>query len=449
MLIEFAVSNFRSIKERQVLSMLPSDRVKAEARKNPLFPISGYKDLNLLTLAAIWGKNSAGKSNIVKAFNAVRWLVRHSHRFTQGNTLDANESFQFDIGFQKHPTTFEIDFIGGDQKRYTYLVEFKKDTILREELHYFVVGAAGKTNQRKLYVRQNGQSISFGDDFKGLKKPIEERTRTNVLFLSKSISENNTFLEPVFSFLTNGFQISDFSEGYIDFQTRYFAKVATESASSDMEILNKALRDIDTGILYLETSKRDDLPKNVLVEEQPDDDLNDEQLKSRDKLLDTLKTEIKAVHRLFNGDQEIGLFKEFPLGQESEGTRKFIAVFSGIMLMLRRGKLLIVDEFDKSFHPHLTKTLISLLTNPKINPNGAQLIFTTHDNNLMDVLDNDQINLVQKDYVGATEIYTVSDIRGLRGEMSTSKRYLRGDFEGIPTINTASVHKSLELSYED
>ncbi len=368
MLIEFAVTNFRSIKERQTLSMLPSDRVKAEARKNPLFQTSGYKDFNLLTLAAIWGKNSAGKSNIVKAFDALRWLVRHSHQFTKGNSLDANEYFRFDVSFEKRPTIFEMDFIGSDLKRYSYLIEFNKVEVLREELHFFVVGATGKTNRRKLYIRQSGQSISFGDDFKGLKKPIEERTRPNVLFLSKSISENNTFLEPVFSFLTGGFQISDFSEGYIDFQTRYFAKVATDTASSGMEKLNKALRDIDTGILYLKASKMDSLPKNILVEEHPDEDLNDEQRKKRDDLVDTLKTEIKAVHRLFNGREEIGLYEDFPLGDESEGTRKFIAVFTAFVSMLEKGKLFIVDEFDKSFHPSLTKTLISLLTNPKINP---------------------------------------------------------------------------------
>jgi len=447
MLIEFAVTNFRSIKERQTLSMLPSDRVKEETRKNILFPISGYKDLNLLTLAAIWGKNSSGKSNIVKAFDALRWLVRHSHGFTKGNSLDANEYFRFDIGFEKRPTTFEIDFIGSDLKRYSYLVEFTKEEVLREELHFFVVGATGKTNRRKLYVRQSGQSISFGDDFEGLKKPIEKRTRPNVLFLSKSISENNSSLEPIFSFLTTGFQISDFSEGYIDFQTRYFAKVATDSASSDMETLNKALRDIDTGIMYLKTSKMDSLPKNVLLEEQPDEDLNDEQRKKRDELVDTLKTEIKAVHRLFDGHKEIGLYEDFPLGEESEGTRKFIAVFTAFVLMLKKGKLFIVDEFDKSFHPHLTKTLVSLLTDPKINTNGAQLVFTSHDNNLMDDLDNDQINLVQKDFAGATEIYTVSDIRGLRSDVLTSKRYLRGDFEGIPTINNASIRRNIELSY--
>ena len=71
MLIEFSVTNFRSIKERQTLSMLSSDRVKSEDRRNALFPISQYKNLDLLTCAAIYGKNSAGKSNIIKAFKAI------------------------------------------------------------------------------------------------------------------------------------------------------------------------------------------------------------------------------------------------------------------------------------------------------------------------------------------------------------------------------------------
>ena len=109
---------------------------------------------------------------------------------------------------------------------------------------------------------------------------------------------------------------------------------------------------------------------------------------------------------------------------------------------------MVADEFDKSFHPHLTQTLISLLANPKVNPKGSQLIFTTHDSTLLDSLDNDQINLVQKDFTGATEIYTVSDIRGLRGDVPNSKRYLRGEFESIPNINKSSIFQSLELQHE-
>jgi uncharacterized protein len=448
MLIEFAITNFRSIKERQVLSMLPSDRVKADNRKNPLFPIVGYKDLNVLAIAAIWGRNSAGKSNIIKAFHGLRWLVHHSHRFTKGDFLHANESFLFDIGFQKQPTVFEIDFIAEDKKRYLYIIEFNKEAILREELHYYVVSNTGKTNKRKLYARQNEQAITYGDDYKGAKKTVETRTRPNVLFLSKLIADDDKFLEPVFSYLTN-FSISDFSNSYIDFQTRYFAKVATDSGSADIDILNMALRNIDTGILFLKPSKSDTLPKNITIElKQSDEDLSDEQRRKREELVDTLKTEIKAAHRLFDGNKEIGVYESFPLGEESEGTRKFIAVFSALMLMLKEGQLFIVDEFEKSFHPLLTKTLVSLVTNPKINAYGAQLIFTTHDDNLMDTLDNDQINLVHKDFTGASEIYTASDVRGLRGDVSGAKRYLRGEFEAIPTINNLSIHRSLELAHE-
>lgn len=447
MLIEFSVTNFRSIKERQTLSMLSSDRVKSEDRRNALFPISQYKNLDLLTCAAIYGKNSAGKSNIIKAFKAIEWLVLHSHSFTRGNRLEANETFQFSTDFAQIPTLFEIDFLAKDGKRYLYTIEFNKEEILREELHYFAVTSTGKTTKRKLYIRLAHQPISYGDDFKGLRKPIEERTLQNVLFLSKSISENNSFLGSVFDFFQTGFRISDFSEGYNDIQTKFFAKLASEKSSLDMKILNDALVSIDTGILELTSARLEELPPNFRFKDISEDELSDEEKKKRDELIDTLKTEMRAVHRLFDGIAEIGT-KSIPLKEESEGTQKFIAVFSTLIQLLKSGTLMVVDEFDKSFHPHLTQTLISLLANPNVNKNGAQLIFTTHDNTLLDILDNDQINLVQKDFMGATEIYTVSDIRGLRGDVANSKRYLRGELEAVPNINKSSLYQSLELEYE-
>lgn len=446
MLLEFAVTNFRSIKERQVLSMLPSDRVKTEHRKNTLFPIPNYKYLNVLTLAGIWGRNSSGKSNLVRAFRAIEWLVLRSHSFTYGDSLQANEFFAFDRQYQSRPTTFEIDFLADDKKRYFYLIEFDKVEILREELHYYVMTDTDKTTKRKLFVRRKGAAISYGDDFKGFKKTVEERTIPNVLFLSKSVQENSSFLNPVFDFFKKGFVVNDFSERQIDFQSRYFANITNGQDSPEMEMLNNALKNIDTGILHLTANKSDKLPENIKVESG--EELSEEQQRSRELLLDTLKTEIKAVHRMFDGEDEIGV-QSIELKEESEGTRKFIAVFSALMQMISKGKVFVVDEFDKSFHPLLTRTLISLLANPKINVNGAQLIITTHDADLMDILDNDQINLLQKDYFGATEIYTVADIRGLRGDVSIAKRYLRGDLEAIPTINLASINLSLEAFYNE
>ncbi len=444
MLIEFAITNFRSIKERQVFSMLPSDRVRN--RKNPVFPIPNYKDLNLLTLAGIWGRNSAGKSNLVKAFKAIKWLVLQSHHLTRGDLLHAHEPFVFDINYQNKATLFEIDFIAKNQNRFLYILEFDKNEILREELFYYIVSNTEKTNKRKLYIRRKGESISYGEDFKGFRKSIEKYTLPNVLFLSKSVRENSSFLDPVFDFFKKDFILSDFSEGYIDFHPRYFAKIANENANSDMDTLNAALQNIDTGILHLTTNKSDKLPKNIIFDEKQEEDLNEEQLKQRTFLMDTLKTEIKAVHRLFDGKKEIG-FHSLSLSEESEGTRKFIAVFTALIQRIKNGDLFIIDEFDKSFHPLLTKMLVLLLADPKINAKGAQLIITTHDVELMDSLDTDQIYLAQKDFIGATETYTVSDIRGLRGDIAIAKRYLRGELEGIPTINHSAIHQNLEFHY--
>lgn len=445
MIIEFSASNFRSIKEKQTISLLPSDRVKTMDRKNFLFPIGDYKDLNLLTAAIISGKNAAGKSNIIKAFRAFKWLVLNSHRFTQGDVLMANEYFEFDVQMEGKPTIFEIDFVAEDGFRYFYLVEFTKIEILKEEL-YFYPKTTTKTTNRRLFTRQKGKEISFGEDFRGARKSVEERTRPNCLFLSKSIHENNIFLEPIFAFFKKGLNISDFGSNYNDFRLQYFAHTVYEGGSNELEALSSALRSIDSGILALSVLKSENLPKNIKVEEGSDE-VDEQQRNQRERLLEILKTQLRAVHKKFDGEHEIGTH-ELPFEQESEGTQKFVAVFTAFMDQIKNGTLFVVDEFEKSFHPLITKMLVGLFANKRVNVNGAQLIFTSHDANLLDVFDNDQIHLVQKDETGATEVYAVSDIRGLRSDLSAGRRYLRGDFEAIPNINQSPIEEQLAALHD-
>ncbi len=434
MLIEFAISNFRSIKERQVISMLPSERVKPENRKNALLNAPQYKDLNLLVLAAIYGGNGAGKSNIIKAFRAMEWLVLNTHTLTHGDILHANECFVFDTHTHNKPTIFEITFIAADKKQYLYKIEFDKNAVLKEELYYFVISQTGKTTKRKLFVRNTEESISFGDDFKGNKKI---NVLDNILFLSKSIHENDKFLIPIFDFFKKGFQISDFSNQQIDFQTRYFGATVMAKNTNDLLILNDALQSIDSEILSIDVQKVAHLPKNVRVEEK--ENANDEDNENREKLLNILKTEIRTTHRLFENEREIGVHS-LELRQESDGTQKFIAIFTALQNLLKKGSLMIIDEIDRSLHPFLTNALLKMVADPQNNPNGAQLIFTTHTPSILDSLDYDQVNLTQKDRFGATELYAVSDIRGLRPETLLSRSYLRGDLEGVPTIST--LHSS-------
>ena len=432
MLIEFAVTNFRSIKERQSISMLPSERVKPENRKNTLFPIKQYKDLELLTVAAIFGGNGAGKSNLIKAFKAMKWLVLQSHRFTRGDTLHANEYFAFD-NYHAQPTIFEITFIGNDKKQYLYKIEFDKNAIKKEELHYFVVSATGKITKRKLYVRVGKDDMSFGDDFKGTKKI---NLIAEILFLSKSIHEGDEFLTSVFDFFKNGFRISDFSNEQNDFQLRYFGNATLSENKEKLAILNEALHNIDSGILSVDVKKVAHLPENIRIKDI--DESDEDAQAAREKLLNILKTEIYTTHRLFENEKEIGSHS-LKLQQESEGTQKFIAIFLALQELLQEGSLIIIDEMERSLHPLLTDALLKMLLNPLNNPNGAQVIFSTHTPYILDRLDFDQVNLVQKDEFGATEVYRISDIRNVRPDTLLSRAYLHGVFEGIPTISNLYV----------
>lgn len=443
MIIEFKITNFRSIKETQIFSMLASDRVKVH--QTALINPSNYSKLEILPVAIIYGANNVGKSNLIKGFLALKWLVTRSHQLTVGNELGANESFELDIQTQKAPTTFELDFVAPDKKRYLYIVEFNKFKIIREELHYYRVSKMDRMTKRQLFVRIENEPIKFGDDFRGIKKPIEERLIENMLFLSKAIQENNQDLRPILDFFQNNLKITTMSEEYIDFQTRYFGKLAIEDKEGQqLEALNNALRNIDSGILRLEVKKNVNIPENILVEEGDDDD--DLKKELREKLLDTLKHEIQAVHRLFDGEQEIGEH-HITLGNESEGTRKFIALFPKLIELGTSGGIFIVDELERSLHPLLTKTLISIFANPLTNPQNAQLIFTSHDTTLFNYLDNDQINILEKNIYGATEIYAVSDIRGLRNDTPIEKWYLSGKLGGIPNITIDNITQNLSKIY--
>lgn len=232
---------------------------------------------------------------------------------------------------------------------------------------------------------------------------------------------------------------------YLDFQLRYFGKVISGADNSDMlEAISNALRSVDTDILRLEVKKNTDIPPQYIIEQN--DSLNERDKKRREEILDTLKHDIQTIHRLFEDEEEVGE-RPLPLSEESEGTRKFIALFEKIMDMGKSGGIFIVDELERSLHPILTKMLLAIFFNPTTNPKQAQIIFTSHDATLQDVLDNDQINILDKDKYGATEIYTVSDIRGLRNNIPVGKWYLSGQLGGIPNINLDQITKNLDRLY--
>lgn len=121
--------------------------------------------------------------------------------------------------------------------------------------------------------------------------------------------------------------------------------------------------------------------------------------------------------------------------QVAEGTKKMFSMSPIIFSVLDLGTTLAIDEFDARMHPNLTRKIVELFHSTKTNPNNAQLIFVTHDTNLLDakLLRRDQISFAKKDKFGATEIYSLVEFKGVRNDASYEKDYLLGKYEAVPT----------------
>ncbi len=416
MLVEFTIKNFRSIKETLTVSMLPSAKVKE--RFYPLHK-THYKDLSLLQTAVFYGKNNAGKSNILRAFSAFKWLVSFSNNLAIDKKIQANEYFLFNKKSINQPTYFEIDFIGENTVRYLYKIIF--DDSIIEESAFFYQQNSERQQATKLFERKKGKPIDFGEEHKGAKKSLEKDLGHNQLFLSKSsINNPNKHLEAIYSF----FQKIEFISFDSNYEEHIFTKKAKDIAYNKPEHigrLSELLNDFDTGILSIDIQNVEDkfkFPDNIPQEVKA-------------KIIEDLKHLIRAEHRFFDDIQELdSIFT--PLEIESVGTQKLFSLLAVVLDAIDNNKLLIIDELDKSLHTYWTNHIIKLLYEEL----DSQLLFATHDSNLIDlpIFEKDQIYTVDKNYYGETEILSLADFTGIKKNDSLEKMYLEGKFGSIPSL---------------
>ena len=180
------------------------------------------------------------------------------------------------------------------------------------------------------------------------------------------------------------------------------------------------LSDIDTRI------------KDLSITEEPDE--FPEYLRS---IFNTASLKIESTHNRYNKDGDIVGKEVFSIEHnESEGTQKITELLGLIFITLSSGRLLVIDELDAKLHPLLTRAIIQLFTNPKINQNGAQLIFTTHDTNQLhlDYVRRDEIWFTEKSCVEATELYSHIEFKDFDPSMDITEQYVNGRYGAIPRI---------------
>ncbi len=405
MLIEFTVGNYRSFKEPVTLSMVAANLVSQDKSvdENNVFAVD--EKLSLLKSAAIYGANASGKSNLAKALNFMVWFMVNSSRETQSTDAIGVEPFLLSTETESQPSFFELVFLIEGQK-YRYGFEATSERVVAEWL--YTVPKSRETNlfDRDLTRIKSSKVLQASG--------IEPRTRPNALFLSVCAQFNVAIVEKILAWLTKNLQVTFGFDKSADLD-RTISKL---ESNLFQEKIVQLVKNLDLSITDIKVTAHG----------------IDERYGSEEDFL-TKFTLVHTIHKRFdkaNNSSDVNLLLEI---HESEGTRKIFALAGTLIDVLAEGSILVIDELDAKLHPLITRSIIELFHKPKSNPNNAQLIFMTHDTNLLSnkIFRRDQIWFTEKDRYGATALYSLAEYN-IRNDASFESDYIKGKYGAVPYI---------------
>lgn len=432
MLIEFKFTNYRSFRDETVLSM---EAMGLGTYKSCLIP---FRNKRLLPAAAIYGKNGGGKSNVIRAFWLAVQFIRNAQRTQHENAAIPVQPFLLNDTSCDEPTSFEFIYTIADVK-YVYGFSATKKEVFKEYLYYAPKG------QLSMVFERDHQSFTFRDNSeKKRRQLISEAVGSNQLYFAIACTMNETACQKAMSwFRENIF----FSRDYTDIP----AQLIEYSEKPDMlAAIKKYAENADVGIQDMnfefrneeikDASNTRDIPSGIVAAlTQFAKALSDISNTSEIKLQ---RSEVNATsyHKGLKSDGSEALF-ELQLADESDGTRKLMALAPAMERALECGGLLLVDELEKEMHPLMVEMIVSKFQSQSSNPNHAQIIFTTHDTELlnMNLLRKDQLYFADKSKKdGASELYSISELQTPTNE-NIRKGYLLGKYGGTPDIEIEEV----------
>lgn len=398
MLIRFEVSNFRSILDPVELSMVAVDRDRPETRW-----VENIGE-SLLPVAAVYGANASGKSNVIAALTWLSSAVRNSLR--DWDDKIPVEPFAFGDG-PNRTSGFTVESII-DDVRYEYVLELD-----RTRVHYEALFHYPEKKRRRIFERE-------GRELK-LQRGLGDLSGTRDLLTPRSLALSiaRRFDEPVVSEFANGLlsiwllntkqmrMIHPFPmdpSAYLF--TGRFAETETDGPQTRAEAL-ALLRMADLGI------------DDVVVDD---------------------RATITMLHRTSNGPEHLWY------DQESAGTRTWFELIHPVLTALKSGQVALFDELDATLHPTLAMHLIRLFTDPMTNRHGAQLIFAAHDTSLLNHLNRDEVWLTEK-IDGVTRLGALAEFAGerVRRSQNLEKAYLNGRFGALPDVDRLEFLRALGL----
>lgn len=372
MIFDLTIGNFRSFRDEQMLSM----NVEGSRKQHPSnFSLVEDDRFAVLRSAGIFGANASGKTNVLRALAALRWIIVSSGGRKESQAIPPYEPFGLSPSHAELPVSFEIEFAVPGGGRYRYEVAFIRHRIVEERLIGFSRRSRAVIFER--LAEDTWETIKFGGTFRGgtRKFPFFD----NVAYLSRAGNDPSSpgFIREIYKYFE--------SLTYIPAGNGVFSRVALNDPAM-LHAVSELLCLADTGV------------SKVTIEENE----SAEEIRFPESMPEDVKEEILAQNRMVakfwmkSGSGDTVPFEDDDI---SHGTNRLFELLPLILRALESGSVLVLDEIDAHFHTDLVNLVLQLFHDNEVNAKGAQLIFSTHDTNILDsaYMRRDQIWLVSKD----------------------------------------------------
>lgn len=439
MILQFSIKNFKTFKDKVTLSLIASNYDK-DTRENDNIYYEESFGLRLLKSAVVYGPNASGKSKLMEAFMFMRHFIINSSKESQkGDKIDI-EPFMLSVETEDEPTEFEVVFVY-KSILYRYGFEVTKERVISEWLFQ-----KPKTKEIEVFYRDENNIDTHPRSFtKGRTVVKEGLVRNNALLISVAAQFNDNIAINVIDWFERLKTLSGLNEsGY-----QGYTMSKTEDPKHKAKILD-LLKAADLGIqdIQLEKLDIDKLPKDIPKE------IRDKIIKQVNDEKAEFVSDVLTTHKKYNLNRKAIGNVSFSLDDdESSGTRKFFALTGPILDVIENGYTLVVDELDSKLHPNLVCKIVSLFNSKELNKNNAQLIFNTHDTNLLStgLFRRDQIWFTDKNKYGEARLYSLADFKSdeVRKTEPFEENYIRGKYGAVPYLEFFNNLNSILAQYEN
>ena len=413
MLIQFNFKNYKSFRDETSLDL---SATKMKEFESSVVTIGGEK---ILPVAAVYGANASGKSNVYSAFEFMTAYVKKSFFYGDDDKTFADARptpFLFDSRARNAESMFEVYFtIPGESAEKTYNYGFCIDETGITEEWLNTKAKSAREFKSVFYRNTEKQELDLRGIAKVSRDNIEVALNRQVLIISLGAKLKVEKCKQI----RDWFLLNEFADFGNEMTNLFLSRTLPKGFVEDEKVREDVLKYFSSFDKQITGFKIEELPSK------------DEQ--------EGKKNAIDAIHHMIDSDDDAKL----PLHQESAGTLKMFAMYPALHEVLEKGGVLCIDELNSRLHPLLVRNFILTFLNPEINKNHAQLIFTTHDTWQLSnqLLRRDEIWFTEKDEKGLSNLYSLADFvdedgSRIRKDENYEKNYLLGKYGAIPSLET-------------